>query len=103
MDIIVPSAIRGKELGGQISDEARKLFAKLKEKPELAIGISSPGLPPKIVASQSLRDDRRRRAPAPVNPTTCLRTSRNGVANPIGYTKAGLGMRAGGEREAFFL
>lgn len=83
MDIIVPSAIRGKELGGQISDEARKLFAKLKEKPELAIGISSPGLPPKIVASQSLRDDRRRRAPAPVflsapghpaSPATCGRT-----------------------------
>jgi hypothetical protein len=47
MDIIVPHAIRRKELGGQISDEARKLFAKLKEKPELAIGISSPGLPPR--------------------------------------------------------
>ena len=42
MDSIVPHATRGKELGGQISDEARRLFAKLKEKPELAIGISSP-------------------------------------------------------------
>src|SRR3954463_799133 len=45
MDIIVPHKIKKKELGGEISDEARKLFAKLKDRPEIAAGISSPGLP----------------------------------------------------------
>jgi hypothetical protein len=47
MDIVVPHSIRRRELGGEISDEARKLFAKLKEKPGLATGISSPELPPR--------------------------------------------------------
>lgn len=47
MDIIVPNSIRKRELGREIPDEARKLFAKLKEKPGLATGISSPGLPPR--------------------------------------------------------
>ncbi len=45
MDIIVPHKIKKKELRGEISDEARKLFAKLKDRPEIAVGISSPGLP----------------------------------------------------------
>jgi len=43
--IIVPHRIRKRELGGKISEEARKLFAKLKERPEIAVGIGSPGLP----------------------------------------------------------
>jgi hypothetical protein len=45
MDIIVPHRIKKKELGGTISDEVRKVFAKLKEKPEIAQGISARGLP----------------------------------------------------------
>ena len=45
MDIIVPHTIKKKELGGTLSEEARKLFAKIKEKPGIAAGISSPGLP----------------------------------------------------------
>jgi hypothetical protein len=45
MNIIVPHQIRKKELGGAVAVEVRKLFAKLKEKPELAAGISAPGLP----------------------------------------------------------
>lgn len=45
MNIIVPHQIRKKELGGEVAVEVRKLFAKLKEKPELAAGISAPGLP----------------------------------------------------------
>lgn len=45
MDIIVPHRIRKKELGGTISEEARKLFAKLKGRPEIAVGISARGLP----------------------------------------------------------
>lgn len=45
MDIIIPHAIRRKELGGEISDEARQIFAKLKDKPQLATGIGSAGLP----------------------------------------------------------
>jgi hypothetical protein len=45
MNIIVPHQIRKKELGGEVTVEVRKLFAKLKEKPALAAGISAPGLP----------------------------------------------------------
>ena len=45
MNIIVPHQIRKKELGGEVAVEVRKLFEKLKEKPELAAGISAPGLP----------------------------------------------------------
>ena len=45
MDIVIPHRIKKKELGGAISGEARKLFAKLKEKPEIAVGLGSPGLP----------------------------------------------------------
>lgn len=45
MDIIVPHRIKKKELGGTIPEEARKLFAKLKDKPEIAAGITAPGLP----------------------------------------------------------
>jgi hypothetical protein len=45
MDIIVTQTIKKKELDGAVSAEARKLFAKLKVRPEIAAGISSPGLP----------------------------------------------------------
>jgi len=47
MDIIVPHSIKKRELDGTISVEARKLFAKLKAKPEIAAGIGTPGLPPR--------------------------------------------------------
>lgn len=45
MDIIVTRTIKKRELNGTVSEEARKLFAKLKDRPEIAVGISSPGLP----------------------------------------------------------
>jgi len=45
MDIIVPHSIRKKELSGTVSEEAKKIFAKIKEKPELAVGIAAKGLP----------------------------------------------------------
>jgi hypothetical protein len=45
MDIIVTRTIKKRELDGAVSEEARKLFAKLKDRPEIAAGISSPGLP----------------------------------------------------------
>ena len=45
MDIIVTRTIKKRELDGLVSEEARKLFAKLKDRPEIAAGISSPGLP----------------------------------------------------------
>ena len=45
MDIIVPFSIRKRELSGTVSDEAKKIFAKIKERPELAIGIAAKGLP----------------------------------------------------------
>lgn len=45
MEIIVPFSIRRRELGGAVGDEARKLFAKLKERPQLAVPLPAPGLP----------------------------------------------------------
>jgi hypothetical protein len=45
MEIIVPHSIRKKELSGTVSDEAKKIFAMIREKPELAIGIAAKGLP----------------------------------------------------------
>jgi len=39
MDILVLFSIRKKELAGAVSDEAKKLFAKPKEKPEIATAI----------------------------------------------------------------
>lgn len=45
MDIIVPFSIRKRELGGVVSDEAKKIFEKLKERPQLAVIISAKGLP----------------------------------------------------------
>jgi hypothetical protein len=45
MDIVVPHRIRKQELGGRISEEARKVFTKLKERPEIAEGISARDLP----------------------------------------------------------
>lgn len=74
MDIIVPHKIKKRELGGEISDEARKLFAKLKDRPEIAVGISSPALPAGADnAPQSLCHDRGRRAPIVVFLSPCLR------------------------------
>jgi len=45
MDIIVPFSVRKKEMSGTVSDEAKKIFAKIKEKPELATAIAAKGLP----------------------------------------------------------
>lgn len=45
MDIIVPFSIRKRELDGEVGMEAKKVFQKLKEKPELAEEISARGLP----------------------------------------------------------
>lgn len=45
MDIIVPFSIRKRELDGLVSDEAKKIFEKIKEGPQLAVSISSKGLP----------------------------------------------------------
>lgn len=45
MDILVSHRIRKKELDGEISEEARKLFAKLKDRPEIAETISAKDLP----------------------------------------------------------
>ena len=47
MDIIVPFSIRKRELDGGVSEEAKKIFEKLKERPELAATISAKGLPPR--------------------------------------------------------
>lgn len=46
MEILVPHRIRKKELDGEISEEARKLFTKLKDRPEIAVTISAKDLPP---------------------------------------------------------
>jgi len=45
MEIIVPRRIKKREQGGTISEEARKLFKKLKDKPDIAQNISARGLP----------------------------------------------------------
>lgn len=45
MDIIVPFSIRKKELAGEVTDEAKKLFEKIKASPALAVTISAKGLP----------------------------------------------------------
>ena len=45
MDILVPFSIRKKEFAGEVTDEAKKLFAKIKERPALAVPISAKGLP----------------------------------------------------------
>lgn len=47
MDIIVPFSIRKRELDGVVSEEAKKIFEKLKERRELAVTISAKGLPPR--------------------------------------------------------
>lgn len=64
MDILVPFSIRKKELAGAISDEAENIFAKLKEKPELATAITAKGLPDhttlhKVYAGRSAYSPRR--------------------------------------------
>jgi hypothetical protein len=45
MDIIVPFSVRKREMSGTVSDEAKKIFAKIKEKPELATAIAARELP----------------------------------------------------------
>jgi hypothetical protein len=45
MDIVVPFSIRKRELGGQITEEAKKVIEKIKEKPDLAEALSAKGLP----------------------------------------------------------
>jgi hypothetical protein len=45
MEIIVPFSIRRRELGGAVGEEPRKIFAKLKESPQLAVPVSARGLP----------------------------------------------------------
>jgi hypothetical protein len=45
MEIIVPHRIRKRELGGTIPEEARKVFYKIKNKPDIAEIISARGLP----------------------------------------------------------
>jgi hypothetical protein len=45
IDIIVPFSVRKKELFGTVSDEAKKIFEKIKEKPGLATVIAAKGLP----------------------------------------------------------
>ena len=45
MKIIVPHSVRKRELGGEISEEARKIFDKIKDAPALAETISAAGLP----------------------------------------------------------
>lgn len=45
MDIIVPFGIRKRELDGEVSDDAKKIFEKIKEKPDLATGLPAKGLP----------------------------------------------------------
>lgn len=47
IEILVPHAIRDRELAGEVSGEARKIFAKLKTRTQLATGIRAPGLPPR--------------------------------------------------------
>jgi hypothetical protein len=47
MDIIVPFSIRKRELNGIVSDEAKKIFEKIKNSPQLATIISAKGLPPR--------------------------------------------------------
>jgi len=37
MDLIIPHKIKKRELGGRISNEAQKLFTKLKERPGIAV------------------------------------------------------------------
>jgi len=48
MEIIVPHQIKKKEFGAVVPEEARKIFSKLKEKPAIAVGIASPGLPARV-------------------------------------------------------
>ena len=44
-EVIVPHCIKKWELDGVISEEAKKLFLKVKAKPELAVTISAKSLP----------------------------------------------------------
>ncbi len=73
MEIIVPHRIKKKELGGTIPDDARKLFAKLKDKPEIAAGISARGAARKHDLAQGLRDYRGRATTTSFFLSTCAR------------------------------
>jgi hypothetical protein len=79
MDIIVPFSIRKRELGGVVSDEAKKIFEKLKEKSQLAVTISAKGLPERTTLHKvyaTTPDGARRllffcrHAPAPMPPNS---------------------------------
>jgi len=45
MEIIVPFSIRKRELDGKVSGEAKKIFTKIQEKPDLAAEITAKDLP----------------------------------------------------------
>ena len=45
MDILVHFSIRKREFGDQVTDEAKKIFEKIKEKPDLAEELSAKELP----------------------------------------------------------
>ena len=47
IEILVPHAIRRREFGATVPDEARRVFAKLKGRPELAATLAAPDLPPR--------------------------------------------------------
>ena len=47
MEIIVTEAIRKREFGRTVPEDAKKLFEKLKERPALAVSVSAPNLPPR--------------------------------------------------------
>ena len=47
IEILVPHAIRRREFGAAVPEEARRVFAKLKDRPELAASLAAPDLPPR--------------------------------------------------------
>ena len=53
MDSIGTRTIKKRELDGTVSEEARRLFAKLKDRPEIEAGISFAGTTDEDDAPQS--------------------------------------------------
>jgi len=47
IEILVPHAIRRREFGATVPEEARRVFAKLKDRPELAASLAAPDIPPR--------------------------------------------------------
>ena len=47
IEILVTHAIRRREFGATVPEEARRVFAKLKDRPELAASLAAPDLPPR--------------------------------------------------------